>query len=168
MASGGRPTYPPAGSRQAELAALDRERGLREGRALLETVAGGGQGSRPVMTSDSLDETLQGFHDQIMASTNLIKATLEVVQRLQDDIRDVLSWKEAFSPKMDNILAMQQNTHSLALDNRVHQISKRQQDGSWMSQPLFPKTVRQFLHLNGEFSLFCRTFPHFSKIGDPH
>jgi hypothetical protein len=120
------------------------------------------------MTSDSLDETLQGFHDQIMASTNLIKATLEVVQRLQDDIRDVLSWKEAFSPKMDNILAMQQNTHSLALDNRVHQISKRQQDGSWMSQPLFPKTVRQFLHLNGEFSLFCRTFPHFSKIGDPH
>jgi hypothetical protein len=152
MDTGGRTIYPAAGSAQAGLADLARDRRLREARELLETVAGGGQGSRPVMSSDSVGVTLQSFHDQIMASTDLIKATLQVVRKLQEDMGDMRSWKEDFSAKMDNILAMQHNTHSLALENRVHRISKRLQDGSWMCQPRFPKTVRRFLDLNGEFS----------------
>lgn len=54
------------------------------------------------------------------------------------------------SRKLDNLLAIQLNGHSLALYNRVHPIKNRQQDGSWLCHPAFLKTVRRFIMLNGE------------------
>ena len=53
-------------------------------RGLLETVTGGGEGSQPAMTSNSLGESLQNFHDQILATTDLITAALQMVRRAEE------------------------------------------------------------------------------------
>jgi hypothetical protein len=153
MATGEHQPYLPTGNTQAQLDERERNRGLAEAQSLLGAVVAGGEGSRPQVTNNSLDESLQSFHNQMVASTDLIKATLQVVRSLQDGMLEMRSWRADFSAKIDNILAMQQNGHCSALDNRIHRITMRQRDGSWLCQPRFPRTVRMFLNLNGEFLL---------------
>ena len=74
------------------------------------------------------------------------------------------SREDSSSRKMDNLLAIQLNGHSRALYNRVHPITNRQQDGSWLCHPAFPKTVRRFLMLNGE-KVFKKRYVVLTDLG---
>jgi hypothetical protein len=104
----------------------------------------------PLVTIDMVDEHLQDLHSHFVKSADLLKETFLAAQGLHDEMREVRSWRVDFSEKLDNTLAVQRNRHSRALDSRLHRITKRQQDGSWICPPGFPKTVRRLRRLNGE------------------
>jgi len=69
------------------------------------------------LPGDTVDKQLQSFHKQFLASTDVIKATLQVVQDLQQQMQDMKSREIGLSKKLDNILAVQHNMHSRDLNN---------------------------------------------------
>lgn len=100
--------------------------------------------------TETVADRLRLLQPTLLTSTRLIKETLDVLLRLQEEMREKRNQREDFSEKLDNTLAVQRNRHSRALDSRLHRITKRQRDGSWTCHPGFPKTVRRLRRLNGE------------------
>src|SRR5947207_15898388 len=97
----------------------------------------------------SVEATIQSFAEQLKASNETVRATLQVVRLIQQDLQLMQQRHQDLEEEVKNTRAVQRNFHSYKLNHRVQKISAKRRDGLWASHPLFPKTIRDILRLNG-------------------